>query len=178
MAVTLKQVEAIPASYPDVTPFDRFGYIEYSDAPTNEAQVWQRIEAYTAHRWTARSVVWTVEGCGAWEPPLTPATVTLVEVWEMGAWSLTTPIPSPYGSYEFAGDGPYRVTATVGGGDVPAAVQEAFRRLHEYTRGINDSFKNETAMRQDGDTEMVTNWTAKALQLSGAADLLRPYRRA
>lgn len=178
MATTIKQNEAIPAAYPVVTAFNRLGFVEDSDAPTNEAQVWQRIEAYTAHRWTPRQVVWTVGGCGDWAPPLTPATVTLVEVWEMGAWSETVPTPSPYGGYEFAGDGPYRITATVGGGDVPAAVQEAYKRLHEYTRGINDSFKNETAHISDGDGEIARNWTGKALQLSGAADLLRPYRRA
>ncbi len=66
----------------------------------------------------------------------------------------------------------------VGGGDLPTAISEVFKRLHEYTRGINDSFKNETAMRQSGTTEMVANWTGKAMQLSGAGDLLRNCRRA
>lgn len=178
MAVTIKQVEAIPASYPTVVPFDRLGYINADDAPTNEAQVWQRIEAYTAHRFSERSVIWTVEGFGDWEPPLTPVTIQTVEYWDNGVWQVSTPAPTPYGGLCFPDAGPWRVTANVGGGDVPAAVQEAFKRLHEYTRGINDSFKNETAMRQDGDIEMVANWTGKALQLSGAADLLRPYRRA
>lgn len=178
MAETIKQIEAIPASYPDVTPFNRLGHIDdVQDAPTNVDQIWQRIEAYTAYRWTEREVIWTVEGCGDWTPPLTPVTITATEKWDGGAWVSATLPEGPYG-YCLPSDGPYRITATVGGGDVPAAVQEAFKRLHEYTRGINDSFKNETAYRQSGDTEVVANWTAKALQLSGAADLLRKYRRA
>lgn len=182
MAVTLKQMEDIPASYPVMELYahrntGNFALME-EDAVIDPALIWQRIEAWTSHRWTPRSVVWTVEGHGEWDPPLIPATITLVEVWEMGAWSEITLNPSPYGGYEFMGDGPYRITATVGGGDVPEVVQEAFRRLHEYSRGIAEQWRGDAAYRQSGDTEMVTNWTAKALQLSGAADLLRPYRRA
>ena len=32
--------------------------------------IWQRIEAYIAHRWTERDVTWIVEGPGEWHPPL------------------------------------------------------------------------------------------------------------
>ncbi|MBT54773.1 MAG: hypothetical protein CMF72_15405 [Mameliella sp.] len=177
MAETIKQTEAIPAEYPDVTPFNRLGYIdEVQDAPVSADQIWQRIEAYIAHRYTPRAVVWIVEGAGDWTPPLTPATVTGAEVWEMGEWSELTLAEGPYG-YCLAGDGPYRITATVGGGDVPAAVQEAFKRMHEYTRGINDSFKNETAF-VGGEDGIPRGWTAKAMQLCGATDLLRALRRA
>lgn len=178
MATTIKQIEAIPETYPDVTPLDRLGRIdEVQDAPVIAAQVWQRIEGYIAHRFTPRAVVWTVEGEGDWTPPLTPIASLTAEMWEGGAWVAVTLPEGPYG-YSMPSDGPYRISATVGGGDVPAAVSEAYKRLNEYTRGINDSFKNEAAMRQAGDTEMVANWTGKALQLCGAADLLRNYRRA
>lgn len=179
MATTVKQNEAIPASYPSVTPFNRLGYIDdVQDAPVDADQVWQRIEAYIAHRFTARAVVWIVEGGGDWEPPLTPTTVQTVETWGYGAWVASTAVPSPYGGLCLPDDGPWRITASVGGGDVPAAVSEAFKRLHEYTRGINDSFKNETAGLGSSEGEIVRNWTAKAMQLSGAGDLLRTYRRA
>ena len=177
MAETIKQTEAIPASYPSVTPRWVVEEVAEDNAPDPD-QLWQRIESYIAHRWTARDVVWIVEGEGYWQPPLTPATVSAVEVWESYAWTETTPPASPYGGYEFPGDGPYRITASVGGGDVPAAVQEAYMRLHEYSRGIVDSFKNEQAYIGGETSTIVTGWTAKALQLSGAADLLRPYRRA
>lgn len=176
MAETIKQIEAVPETYADVTQFWRVAKLD-SDAPVSDAQIWQRIEAYTAHRWTPRQVVWTVEGEGDWTPPLTPATITSTEKWEGGAWVAVTLPDGPYGLC-LPSDGPYRITATVGGGDVPAAVGEAFKRLHEYTRGINDSFKNEPAFITSGDDTVATNWTGRALQLSGAADLLRNYRRA
>lgn len=178
MAIMRKQVEAVPETYPDVTPFNCLGFIdEQQDAQVNAPQVWQRIEAYTAHRYTPRAVVWTVEGEGDWTPPLTPATITTAGKWEGSAWVTVTVPEGPY-CYYLPSDGPYRITATVGGGDVPAAVQEAFKRLHEYTRGINDSFKNEPAYIRSGDDEIARNWTAKAIQLSRAGDLLRNYRRA
>lgn len=176
MATTIKQTEAIPDNYPTVTPFNRAGFME-GDSPPNNDQVWQRIESYTAYRWTVREVIWIVEGSGEWEPPLAPATITGIELWQSNAWAAVTLEPSPLGGICLPGDGPYRFTADVGGGVVPAAVSEAWKRLHEYTRGINDSFKTESAFISDEGGEMVRNWTGKAIQLSGAADLLRPYRR-
>lgn len=179
MAETVKQTEAIPATYPTVTIWEhRTGqYPMEGDAEIDQALIWQRIESYIAHRWTPREVIWIVEGEGDWTPPLTPATVTASEVWENGAWSTVTLTAGPYG-YTLPGDGPYRITATVGGGDLPAGVEEAFNRLFEYSKGIAEQFKNEASYRTMDDTEVTPNWAAKALQLSGAADLLRPYRRA
>lgn len=177
MAETIKQTEATPASYPSVTPRWVVEQAPEDEIPDND-QLWQRIEAYVSHRWTEREVVWIVQGSGEWVPPLIPATITAVETWRDNAWIATTPNASPLGGYDFAGDGPYRVTASVGSGTPPAAVQEAFRRLHEYSRGIVDSFKNEPAMMGDSENGVMSAWAARALQLSGAADLLRPYRRA
>lgn len=181
MVVTLKQVESVPSAYPTAEVYPHrhtgeFALIE-GDADPVDAMVWARIEAYCAHRWTPRAVVWTVEGPGQWEPPLVPAELDTVERWTGDAWEPLTVRASPYGGLIFDGAGPYRVTATVGGGDVPQAVAEAFRRLHEYSRGIAEQFRDSAAMRSSGETEMVAGWAGKALQLSGAADLLRPYRR-
>ncbi|KAA8616261.1 hypothetical protein [Salipiger aestuarii] len=178
MATTIKQTEAIPAEYPNVTPYVR-EVLQSSAASWDyipaDALIWQRIEAFIAHRWTAREVVWIVEGAGEWSAPLTPATVTTSEVWESGGWTSTTLSASPLG-YDLPGDGLYRITATVGGGTCPEAVAEAYRRLHEYSRGIGDTFRNEFA--DAGEDDGAYAWAAKSLQLSGAADLLRPYRRA
>ena len=176
MAETIKQTEAIPASYPTVTPRWVVAQLDSDNEPDPD-QLWQRIESHIAHRWTARDVVWIVEGEGHWQPPLTPASVATVEVWDNQSWTETTPPASPYGGYEFPGEGPYRITASVGSGTPPAAVLEAYMRLHEYSRGIVDSFKNEPAFI-GGEDGIPRAWTAKALHLSGAADLLRPYRRA
>lgn len=170
MAETLQQNEALPASYPAVEPIAR------TDGPNephpDPSIVWQRIEAWATTRWTPRAVVWIVEGPGEWVPPLDPATVTATEMWEASAWVSATPDPSPAGGYDLA-DGVYRVTATVGGGALPEGVAEAFRRLSEFMRGIGAAYMNEAAYTNG----LARNWTARAVELSGAADLLRPYRR-
>ncbi len=177
MAVTLKQVEALPDDFPDGP-----GGLSAAALALDGDAIWQRIEAYVAHRWSPRSVVWTVEGEGDWEPPLAPAVVQSVEVWEAGAWVASVSIPSPYGGLCLLGDGPYRITATVGGDDVPAAAQEAFRRLAEYmAEGESNpgasSYKIDLGQLSES-VERAPTWLARALQLSGAADLLRPYRKA
>ncbi|MAW87171.1 MAG: hypothetical protein CMJ42_11635 [Phyllobacteriaceae bacterium] len=170
MAVTLKQVEAIPESYP---------------LAGNET-AWQRIEAYTAHRWTARQVIWTVEGPGEWSAPLTPATVTETEIWQDDAWTSVTLRAGPMGGYVLDGEGPYRITATVGGGTPPAAVREAHSRLTAYLDALAaDDLPvgiSQYSVGLGGEIrehfERDPNTVAKAMQASGAADLLRPYRRA
>ena len=181
MAVTLSQSEAAPAIWPDAP-----AGLSDAAAALDPAWLWQRIEAWTAHRWTVRQVVWTVEGEGHWTPPLAPATVTTAEVWEHGAWAEVTLPPGPYG-YELPGDGPYRVTATVGGGEVPEAVLEAYRRLAEYSvelgkDGMTSGHPSHTSHSVDlgGFSESFdrsATWAGRALINSGAADLLRPYRR-
>ncbi|MGC9420271.1 MAG: hypothetical protein ACP5EN_15015 [Rhodovulum sp.] len=175
MAVTIKQTEAAPASWPVVLD------LSTAAAALDSGALWQRIEAYTAHRWTARDVVWIVEGPGEWEPPLTPATVSSVEIWDGAAWIAATPDASWCG-YDLTLEGPYRITASVGGGDVPAAVSEAFRRLAEYLAGSIapagvTSYSMDLGQIKES-MEISAAATARAMQNSGAADLLRPYRRA
>lgn len=180
MAVTIKQVEAIPAEYPNVTPYAHTNRDSFDeDAAIDPALIWQRLESWIAHRWGERQVVWMVEGEDEWTPPLTPATLVSAEKWEGTAWVPVTTIEGPYG-YCFIGDGPYRVTATVGASDAPPeAVQEAFRRLHEYSRGVAEQWRNEAASYRGRDGEQaVAGHSAKSIHLSGAADLLRNYRRA
>lgn len=176
MTVTLKQEEAVPATYPAAP-----GGLSPVAAALDASAVWQRIESYTAHRWTSRDVVWTVEGEGDWTPPLVPAVLTVAETWETGGWVRTTLPEGPLG-YCLPGDGPYRITATVGGGNVPAAVLEAFRRLAEYLADETDRAGLSQYSVKVGEIEesydRSATWVARAMQLSGAADLLRPYRRA
>ena len=176
MVETVKQVEAVPASYP-ATPDG----LSIAATALDHNAVWQRIEAYIAHRWTVREVIWTVEGEGDWTPPLSPATITTAEKWESNTWVTVTLPDGPYG-YCLPSDGPYRITANVGAGSVPAPVSEAFRRLAEYLapgerHPGSASFKTGLASIDLEETRAPT-WVAKAMQLSGAADLLRPYRRA
>lgn len=190
MAETIRQIEEAPEAYPEITglivnerPLDNIAQAE------RDAFVWQRIEDFTAWRWSARQVIWIVEGAGEWVPPLAPATVSTVEVWDGTAWAETVPLPSPLGGYELPGDGPYRVTASVGGGDVPAAVMQAARRMVEYLSVSSEDKRWATSMSHvdhgsseapGGEVrfERYATWIARALHLSGAADLLRKYRRA
>lgn len=197
MAVTLKQVEADPATYP--APPDLGGVNLEGASPAHWDTIWKRLEDYTAHRWTPREVVWTVEGAGEWTPPLTPATITTAEVWERGGWSAVTLPEGPFG-YELPGDGPYRITATVGHpGElvegamvypVPPAIQTAARRLALYlvadvrhaamasATSIEVSQGKGDGIEDSVSYERSATWIARAMQHSGAADLLRAYRRA
>ena len=142
------------------------------------------VESYTAHRFTEREVIWTVTGPGCFEPDLTPATITASEIWDGVAWQSVTLDASFLGGVVLGCGGPYRVTADVGGGDVPAAVIEAYRRLAEYLAadrgGVSGASSYSVNIGGDLSERFRRNpsHVAKALQNSGAADLLRNYRRA
>lgn len=103
MADTIRQDEEMPEEYPDVPS----GLSAAAQALGLDL-VWQRIENYVACRWTARDVTWIVEGSGEWVPPLKPATVATVEIWQSDTWQAVTLSPSALGGYELPGHGPYR----------------------------------------------------------------------
>jgi len=178
MPEIMKQDEGVPATYPDAP-----AGLSAKAAALDGAAIWQRIEAYTARRWTPRAVIWIVEGCGSWQPPLGPVVEVAAEIWDGATWQAETPDPDPCGGLRFTRDGPHRVTATIGAGPVPAAVSEAFRRLAEYAAdepkkaGYTRRSINLGGDLQE-DVEMPANWAARAIINSGAGDLLRPYRRA
>ena len=168
MAETVNQQEAIPEAYPT----------EGDDA------IWQRIEGWCAQRWTPRQVVWIVDGPGAWKPPLAPYNITSTEIWQDGEYQAVTLEASPMGGLYLSRYGPYRLTATVGADNpAPAIVMQAFQRLKGFaeadhgglpgassygvtTGQISENFRRNPA------------FMARALEMSGAADLLRGYRRA
>lgn len=176
--IILKQVEAIPATYP-TTPT---GLSPAANELSSDA-IWARIESYIAHRFTSRAVVWTIEGAGDWSPPLTPAAVTAAQKWVSGSWVEITLPAGPFG-FCLPSDGVIRVSANVGGGTVPAAVSEAFRRLAEYSADTDDraGASSYSASLGGGDVgehyTRASSWLARAMQNSGAGDLLRQYRRA
>jgi hypothetical protein len=156
MAVTIRQRESIPATYPDAPA----GLSAAATALSRDV-IWRRIESYIAWRWTARDVTWLVQGPGEWVAPLTPATISTVEVWgRANVWEVTTLDASPPGGYFLRATGPYRFTASVGGGVVPASVNQAFAGSITLSHSRDES------------------WMANALVDSGAADLLRPFRKA
>lgn len=168
MTTLIKQTEAIPTSYPTLSP-------AVSDV------VWQRIESYIAFRYSSRAVTWIVEGPGEWHPPLAPATISTIEVWSRAdEWETATLDASPLGGYYLPCTGPYKFTGTVGSGSVPAAVAEAAQRLSAYmaARVTKAGATSEaiTAGSIHIEHRRSASWMAEALQNSGAADLLRNYR--
>ena len=69
-ATTIQQTEDAPDEYPDPP-----AGLSAAAAALDPAMVWQRIEAYTVWRFSEREVVWVVEGCGEWLPPLHVAVI-------------------------------------------------------------------------------------------------------
>ena len=165
MAETWHQKEAIPATYPNI----------------GSPALWARLEAYTAHRWTPRAVTWLLNGPGEWVAPLAPAELVQAYRWTGDGWEETTLAPAPMGYVIPCGR--FKIIATVGADNAaPAAVLEAFDRLSKYvtaelggvpgasTYSVNIGQLSESISRNPA-------FMARALDNSGAADLLRPYRR-
>lgn len=177
MATTIRQTEALPAAYPAAPTMNA------AAMALDAALIWQRIEAYTAWRWSARAVEWIVEGPGQWEPPLTPTTITKAEIWRGEAWEELTLPAAPLGGFLLSGHGPYRFTGTAGedDADVPAVVAEAFKRLAEYSAQSKGKAGARSERIGAGSISLSHTrsaaWLAQAMENSGAGDLLRTHRR-
>jgi len=152
------------------------GWPAGDDAAATLATAWQRIEHYIAWRFSPRTVTWRVctEG-GEWIAPLAPVVSLTVQVDDgepyepeqgtAGGWMLPC--------------GHVIVSATVGAGPVPPAVTEAVRR---YVKWSSAGGKTPGVTRfNSGDFSASLSRAdispAMALVNSGAADLLRAYRR-
>jgi hypothetical protein len=183
MATLIREIEAIGAAVPPLA-----ASAANVSAATAEA-LWPRLERHVRFRWTARNVTWIVEGPGDFEAPLSPATVSTVERWSGVVWETVTAPASALGGWHLGTEGPWRFTASVGGGTVPQDVLEAFKRLCAYSKEIGDyglvkgragatgnNVKIGSGVDQSFDRP--ATWAARALVNSGAAELLRPYRRA
>ncbi len=193
MPTTLSIEEGIPEDgYPDI--------VLQGDAQVAKLvdTAWQRVESWIAHRWGERPVTFIVEGPGEWVPPLRPFTAATIEVWSDSAWVETIVGPSPLGGFCLGSIGPYRFTGACGSTDEPPrAVKEAVFRLAEYFQGIDEipasqrplsKFRTDaepfetdalpgTIIREVEREQPNANWIARAMQMSGAADLLRPWRK-
>lgn len=152
-----------------------------ANVPPNEV-VWSRIEQFIAHRWAARSATWIVEGWGDFLPTLTPVTISSVQVWSDNAWSAATLQPTPEGGYICEGE-IYHFVGIAGDDSIPPVdVLEAYRRLAEYMGeqvefAAASSFTVSMASQIELQVERSPSWLGKALHNSGAADLLRKYRK-
>ena len=165
----LTVTETIPAAYPTA----------------GHDALWQRIESYCAHRWTPRTVVYTMTGGGEFHAPLRPFEATSVEIWAAMAWQATAVDPTPLGGLKLARHEMYRITGTVGADNAaPAIVLEAFERLRAYLAADRGGVSGATSYSVNIGGDLSESFrrnpahVAKALQNSGAADLLRSFRRA
>lgn len=144
---------------------------EEASYPAGDAALWARLFAYIRTRWPARRVTWTVSGCGFFAFRLRPATLVSVTDADGGAVDAVS-IP---GGLVLPG-GLAIVVCTVGAPIVPPDAQRAYQRLADYLAEleVRPGITSETV----GGVAVVRNLgaVARALQLSGAADLLRPYR--
>ncbi len=182
----LKFEEAEPASVPTLTV--------HTDGASSTVEpdhtIWRRIETYISHRWTARQCVWTVKGPGIWVSHLSPISNLTADVWDevTYTWSAYTPIQSPTGGFEFSGYKTYKITATVGDtvAGVPQLVVDAYSRLKAYLEDSNalsvpvgsNSYSQKIGENGiDESLDRSPNYLARAMQYSGAGDLLRRYRR-
>jgi hypothetical protein len=178
MTDLIKQFEAVPAAYPTAP-----AGLSTAAAALDADMIWARIESYTAHRFSERAVTWTIAAGAAdeWELPLAPLVSQTAERWTGTAWETATSDAGPVGLFLPSAD-TFRITAQVGAGPVPAPVSEAFRRLAEYLAddpGTAGASSTSVAIGPIQE-ELTRNpaWVARAMQYSGAGDLLRPYRRA
>ncbi|WP_299907683.1 hypothetical protein [uncultured Paracoccus sp.] len=179
MIELVSQTEARPADYPPDSGLTL-------DAG---AIVWQRIEHYIAWRFTPRQVVWHVDSTGGeWAPPLRPVVALTARKWTGTAFEVSALAPAPLGWTIPAGR--YELTATVGEGPAPEAAAAAARLLAEYLGirgeytgearrvlplGVRSYSANVGQLSESFSADPAA--MARALQNSGAADLLRPYRR-
>ena len=169
MAVTIKIDEAQPAIWPLIDG-------------TAQSVAWARIEGWINTRWPSRSVTFFVQDAGTWEPPLTPFSANSYERWKAGFWEVFTPQISPFGAV-LGGAEEYRIAGTVGDDThPPEIVVEAVRRLARYQADTMPDSAGASNLKVDVsnvgiEVQRSPSWKAKALQNSGAADLLRRYRR-
>lgn len=168
MMMTVKQIEAPPALYPAV------------DGASGEtlAAAWQRVEHHIAWRFSPREVIWRVlSDGGEWQPPLAPVTAITVQV---GTDAPYEPESGPMGGWMLP-CGTVKVSATVGKFPAPWAVLTAVRRLAAYL-AAGDKLPAGVTRFSSGSFNAAVRWDqispALAIVNSGAADLLRPYRRA
>jgi len=167
MIDVLSETEGEPSSYPSLP----------GSFTTPAAAVWSRLEGWIRHRWNERTVTWILRGPGTWQPRLKPASIDQAERWDGDTWQTVTMQAGPIG-YDLDA-ATYRVTATVGEtGAPPDAVQTAAARLAGFMdQAATDPTPGYSSV-SDGDYSFTrpAGWAARAIHLSGAADLLRGFR--
>lgn len=177
MAELLKWHEDEPAAFDPGTPAG----LSPKAAAIPPRAIWARIESWTGYRWAPRSFEAIVCGPGEWLAPVEPVSSLSVEIWYSEHWEISELRQGPLGIE--LGCGTFRITGQAGSGELaPADVLEAYKRLAEYIAAMSDRPGMDSVSYGVGG-ELDYSWRrgrsamARAMQDSGAADLLRPYRR-
>ncbi|MDO5613628.1 MAG: hypothetical protein Q4G14_10370 [Paracoccus sp. (in: a-proteobacteria)] len=175
MIETLTQFESQPEGNNDPWPALE-GLFQH------ESEVaWQRVEHYTAWRFVPRNVCWLLDSQGGeWHPPLRPYRDLTARRWTGDGYETVQLARAPGGWRIPAGR--YEISAVVGDGIAPAIVCRAVQRLAEYLRdaGQQPAGVRSYSINAGQLSESLTlhpNAEARAMQASGAADLLRGFRR-
>ncbi len=168
----LNFAESAPSAWPR---------IEGIDDPEFAATVWQRIEQYTNYRWPARRVEFALQGQGEFTPLVTPFKPESIKCWSAQKWRVAQMLKTAWCGVCLPFDTQWRLEGIAGDDSVPPAeVLEAARRLSDYFCQIQNDGRTMSATSLSGDDASVdlgAAWAAKAVQRSGAGDLLRRYRR-
>ncbi|WBQ11434.1 hypothetical protein L2D01_06540 [Hyphomonadaceae bacterium ML37] len=171
---------------PDTYPAKPSGLSSAADAYP-AAFIWHMLERRIAWRWASRSAEVILEGGpGPFELPLRPAEITLTEAWNGESWEAVTLATAPRGGVYLSSRAPYRITFTAGDTETPPDIMlEAYRRLAEYLGEVENEPVPAGAYSHSIDLGGVKESTrfdpwrrARALDMSGAGDLLRIYRKA
>lgn len=182
----MTEVMSLEEGRPETYPAKPSGLSGAADAYP-AAFIWHTLERRIAWRWAEREVVVILEGGpGPFDPPLRPAQIDLAEAWTGETWEAVTLAPTPRGGVYLSSRAPYRITMTAGDTDTPPdLMQEAYRRLAEYLAEVESEPVPAGALSHSVDLGGVKESTrldpsrhARALDMSGAGDLLRVYRRA
>ena len=143
---------------------------------------WLRIEDYISCRWGARPVEWIVQGPGLFTPHLRPTSITKVEQYGGEDQWIVVNLRKTAMGVELE-DAEYRITGVAGKDeDVPDDVLEAYTRLTEYVANLAaDGYVGATSYTESVPGASVSvhrsaQVIARALEFSGAADILKGYR--
>jgi len=180
VALTLKIEEGEPASWPEVEDLRLIGLPE-----KYEAVFWRRIEDYLGRRYAARAVTFFVEGPGEWTPPIEPVSGLSVEVFDAGGWASVEPEATAFGGFVLPATGPYRIAGTAGDdSEPPQLVKSAVAALAGYAAAADSNAPRGASaysMSVGGVIEERVRrdpaFLAKAIDYSGAGDMLRHLRR-
>lgn len=144
-------------------------------AAIEPAVIWDRLEAFCNYRWSETVVEFTVNPPCAmqWQPPYVPFVVDLVNG--------EAATPDDFGAVALSSRS--KVRCTIGGETPSETMLTAYRRLAEYFAATDDT-PGGVSRYSFSVGDVSENWSrradhmARAIHNSGAADLLRKYRKA